>query len=252
VSAPRRGLMVPILIVALGLMVLIGLGTWQIERKAWKEALIATLTQRLDAEPQPLPPAARWAALERSAYEFARVKFRAEFLLGADPRKREARLYTGGSALRDDIKVPGYFVFASARLADGSVVVVNRGYVASVHPTSATPPAALPPAPVDVIGVIRFAERPGWFDQTYNAVDDLWFVRDHAAMAARNGWGAVAPFYVDMEASAPPGGIPRAGRITVKLRNDHLQYALTWYGLAAVLLIVFTVWVRGRRSPAKP
>lgn len=245
-SASRRGLIVPGLFVALGVTVLIGLGTWQIERKSWKEALIATLTQRLDAAPQALPPAARWTELDRAADEFTRVKFRAEFLSGVHDRKREARLYTAGTALRDDIKAPGYFVFAPARLPDGRTVVVNRGYVPNLHPTPATPPSPLPPGPVDVIGVMRFPDRPGWFDQTYNAADDLWFVRDPLAMAVQNGWGAVAPFYIDMEAPVPPGGIPKPGRIKINLRNEHLQYAITWYSLALVLLIVFAVRARRR------
>ena len=247
-SALRRGLLLPGLFVVSALVVLLGLGTWQVERKAWKEALIATLEARVSAAPQPLPPSLRWPSLDRAATEFTRVGFTAAFLPGRrfNDTQREARLYTAGSELRDDIRAPGYFVFAPARLSDGTTVVVNRGYVANPHPTATTPPVPLPPGPVDVIGAIRFPEQPGWFGQAYSATDDLWFVRDPLAMASRNGWGFVAPFYVDMEAPMPSGGVPKPGPIKVNLRNEHLQYAITWYGLALVLLAVFGLWARRR------
>ena len=64
---------------------------------------------------------------------------------------------------------------------------------------------------------------------------ETWFVRDQRAMAAARGWGEVAPFYIDQEAPVPEGGLPRPAKLQVTLRNDHLGYALTWFGLAAVL-----------------
>jgi surfeit locus 1 family protein len=254
VTASHRGLLLPGLFAILGLAILLGLGIWQLERKAWKEALIATLQQRLAAQPQALPPPPTRVILDPSTAEFRRVRFRAEFLPGTQPdgRDREARVYTGGSALRDDIKSPGYFAFAPARLADGTIVVVNRGYVADPRPTAATAPSRLPEDAVDMTGVMRWPERPGWFDITYSAADDLWFVRDHRAMAARLGWGEVAPFYIELEASTPAAGSPRPGALRVNLPNDHLQYALTWYGLAAVLVIVFGVWAAGRLGQSAP
>ena len=92
---------------------------------------------------------------------------------------------------------------------------------------------------LDIVGALRWPEQPGWFVTPYSERQDLWFARDHRAMAARYGWGEVAPFYIEQESPAPPGGVPRPGPLTVKLRNDHLGYALTWFGLAAVLLVSF-------------
>ncbi len=62
-------------------------------------------------------------------------------------------------------------------------------------------------------------------------------------MAAAKGWGNVAPFYVDQESPVPPSGLPRPASLTVNLRNDHLQYAVTWFGLAAVLVGCFVAWL---------
>jgi len=77
---------------------------------------------------------------------------------------------------------------------------------------------------------------------------NLWFVRDPAAIAAAKGWGEVAPFYVELETPTGSAGLPRAGRLTANLRNDHLQYALTWFGLAIVLAIVFGAYAVRRRE----
>ena len=108
----------------LAFVVLIALGTWQIERKAWKEGLIALLTERLAAPPRALPPAADWAKLERTRDEYRRVRFAATF-----DNDREALVFAAASAFRPDVVGPGYWVFTPARRTDGSIIVVNRGFV---------------------------------------------------------------------------------------------------------------------------
>ena len=77
-----------------------------------------------------------------------------------------------------------------------------------------------------------------------------WFVRDHLAMAQAKGWGEVAPFYIEQEAPVPPGGVPHPAELKVRLRNDHLQYAITWYSLAGVLVVIFAIWARRQRRDA--
>ena len=238
----RRSLLVPGIVAALAFAILIALGVWQIERKAWKENLIATVAQRMAAPPSALPLAREWANLSAAKDEFRRVSFRAGFRSDA-----EARVYTSGGGLRDDVKAPGYFAFAPARLGDGATVVVNRGHVDNPNPDASLEPIAVPDAATDIVGALRWPEQPGSFVTPYSERQDLWFVRDHRAMAARYGWGEVAPFYVEMESPAPAGGVPRPGKLAVKLRNDHFGYAMTWLGLASVLVVVFGFWVRSRR-----
>jgi surfeit locus 1 family protein len=240
-SGLRRGLFVPIVFALSAITVFVTLGTWQITRKAWKQELIQTLDQRLSGPEQALPPTDRWATLTQADDEFRRVKLRAEFF------GREARVYTGGPGLREDVKSPGYYVFAPARLPDGGIVVVNRGYVSKPQPNAQTPPVSHPEGPVEITGVLRWPAKPGWYDTEHSATGDLWFVRNPLAMAAQNQWGAVAPFYVDQEAPVPVGGVPRPGKLKVTLRNDHLQYALTWYSLAIVVAALSVFWLRNRR-----
>jgi surfeit locus 1 family protein len=240
----RRSLWLPGVVAVVAFAMLMALGVWQLERKAWKENLIATLAERMSAPPSPVPPRGEWQNLTPAADEFRRVRMRAQL----DP-KREARVYSGGAGLRDDVKSPGYFAFAPARLADGSAVVINRGHVDNPNADASLKPIAVPESAVDVVGALRWPEPLGWVVTPYSERQDLWFVRDHRAMAQRYGWGEVAPFYIELESPAPAGGVPRPGKLTVKLRNDHFGYALTWFGLAAVLVGVFGFWAGSRRRP---
>ncbi len=237
----QRGLVAPTVAALVGLAVLLGLGTWQMKRKAWKEGLIATLSQRLSAPPTALPGRSAWPHLTAEDAEFRRVSFRAEFL-----NDREAFVYTAGSSFRPDVSGPGYWVFTPARLADGSLVIVDRGFVPEARRAADTRREGEVTGAVEIVGALRWPERPGLFTPTGDPAHNLWFARDHLAIADQKGWGAVAPFYVQQEAPPPPGGLPRVGHVQPSLPNNHLQYALTWYGLAAVLVGVFAVWMRGR------
>jgi len=96
-------------------------------------------------------------------------------------------------------------------------------------------------------GVMRWPEPRGYFAPGDDPGRNLWFVRDHLAIAAAKGWrerGEVAPFFIDLEMPMPPSGWPRPGALKVSIRNEHLQYAVTWYGLAGALTIMFVVWLR--------
>lgn len=211
--------------------VLCGLGVWQLNRKSEKEALIAALDARVAALPVALPPPGDWSALDAAKDEFRRVRFSATFKPGV------ARVYAGaGSALRADVSGPGVWVFGAASLPSGETVVVDRGFAADSERDRIAPASGT----ADFVGVLRFPEMPGLL--TPKEDKGLWFVRDHPAMARANGWGAVAPFYVDLERPVPPGGVPKPGPVEVHLRNEHLNYALTWFGLAIVTFASFLVW----------
>jgi surfeit locus 1 family protein len=240
----RQGVLIPSLAAAVALAILVSLGLWQLDRLKWKEGLIATLEQRLAAPPVALPPLAAWPQLTAASDEFLRVSLTAEFR-----NDREALVYTGGSTLREATGGPGYWVFAPAGLSDGSLVMVNRGFVPDGKQDPAARPAGQVAGPISMIGVLRWPEQPGLFTPNHDPARNIWFARDSAAMAAAQGIGA-APFYVELESPDPPGGLPRAGRLQPNLPNSHFGYALTWLGLAAVLVGVYAAWlVSGWRKP---
>jgi surfeit locus 1 family protein len=242
-AEPRRrgGFALFAFFVLAALGVLVALGTWQLERLSWKESLIAELESKLSAKPTDLPPRERWPQLSAAADEFRRVAFPAEFL------DQEALVYSSGSALRPDASGPGYWVFSPARLTGGSIVVVNRGFVPEGRQDPKTRPQGQPQGVVEVVGAMRWPESRGTFTPNDEPAKNLWFARDPAGMAAAKGWGTIAPFYVDQEAPPAPGGLPKVGPLQASLPNNHLQYAVTWYGLALVVLISAIVFLRARR-----
>jgi cytochrome oxidase assembly protein ShyY1 len=242
-SRSRASLALPILFSIAALATFIALGTWQLQRKAWKDGLTEALEVRLTAAPVELPPRARWPGLTAAADEFRRVMFDAEFVPG-----EEALVFAGGgSTFRPDVSGSGYWVFAPARLPGGGTVVVNRGFV----PESKKDPAGRAEGgstPQEMIGVMRWPESATYFTPAGERSRNVWFVRDPLAIAAAKGWTDVAPFFVELEAPVPPGGLPQPGPLKVRLRNEHLQYAITWYGLALVVVVMFVFWLRGRRT----
>ena len=179
----RRGIVVPIIFVLVTCAALVSLGTWQLERKSWKEGLIAELESKLSAQPVALPPREQWPQLSAATDEFRRVMFPAEFL------DQEALVYTSGSALRPDVSGPGYWVLSPARLSDGQLAVVNRGFVPEGKQDPNTRREGQPHGVTEVVGTMRWPEPRGMFTPNDTAAKNLWFVRDPAA---GHGWRAVA------------------------------------------------------------
>ena len=224
-----------------GVAILCGLGVWQLDRKVWKESLIATLNARLSEAPGNLPPRDSWRMLKQSDTEFRRVVFPAEFLAG-----EEALVYTTGSPLRPDVKGPGYWVFAPAQLAGGSIILVNRGFVALDRKGPSTRAEGETRGSVDIVGVIRWPEKRGSFTPDDEPGNNVWYLRDSNAIAADKKWLTAAPFYIDQESPVPPGGLPRPGKLEVRLPNNHFEYAVTWFGLALALAGVYVAWLARR------
>lgn len=237
----RGGVLGATVFAAAGVAVLIGLGVWQLERKVWKENLIGALTERLARAPVPLPPREAWPRLLPDGAEFSRVTFPAEFLPG-----QYALVYTAGSPLRPDVQGAGYWVFAPARLAGGSVVVINRGFVPLERKDPAARAGGAPGGIVDIVGVVRWPETRGLFTPADDPKENVWYLRDVKAISDAKRWATAAPFYIDQEEPVPPGGLPLPGKLQVKLPDNHLQYAITWFALAAGLLVIYLLYHRGQ------
>lgn len=229
----------------------IGLGVWQLQRRAEKHALIAALSERVVAEPVPLPSPSEWRGLNPERDEFRRVSFVATYA-----RLPDAMVYSAGSAVREDVAGPGTWAFLPAQLSSGETIVIDAGFVANTMQARNVEDRAVAKLvtgdPVALTGYLRFPERAGALTPAENHTTRLWFTRDHLAMAKALGWGQgnsnVAPFYLDLETPVPANEIPKPGPLTPHLRDEHMQYVITWFGLAAALLIAFAVWARGRRN----
>ena len=228
----------------------VGLGVWQLQRRVEKHVLIAALTERLAAPPGSLPQPSRWNALTPDRDEFRRVSFVARY-----EHRPDAMVYSSGSAVRNDIAGPGTWAFLPAALSTGETVAINAGFVPNTMQDRGFEDRSvmrlIAKEPVMLTGYIRFPEAAGTLTPAENPAKRLWFTRDHLAMARTLGWDAggrpVAPFYIDLEAPVPLSGIPKPGPLEVHLKDDHMQYAITWFGLAGAMVIAFGVWWRAQR-----
>ena len=233
----HAGLIWPTALGVAGLAVLIGLGTWQLQRKQWKDALIAKIAARVTAEPMPLAQARQiWSG--GGDIEYLHFVARGRF-----HHDKERYLYAPASAGL------GWHVYSPLEWAPAHFVWVNRGFVPDARKDPATRREGQLTGEVEIAGLFRIRQAKGAFTPTNDVARNLWYWPDVAAMqASAFGTGMSAlPFTVDADARPePPGGLPRGGVTRLDLPNRHLEYALTWYGLALTLIGVFVAFARGR------
>lgn len=217
-SSRSRVVLIAFLLVLVA--VFIALGTWQMQRLFWKLDLIARVDARIHADPVPAPS----GTVDPVTDEYRRVVATGLFDHGKSVLVQ---------AVTD--RGAGFWVMTPLRQADGSAILVNRGFV----PTDKRSPDArvaseLAAGPVSVTGLLRLAEPGGGFLRSNDPPNDRWFSRDVEAIAAAKGLADVEPYFIDADATPNPGGLPVGGLTVVTFRNSHLVYALTWYALAAM------------------
>jgi len=230
VTAARDRSVAPLmaLLALLGIAGLIALGIWQIERRAWKLALIDRVEQRIHAVPGPMPSPASWPAIDAASDEYRRVTVSGRFL-----HDRETLV----QAVTE--KGPGFWVLTPLQTADGTVVLINRGFVPPERRDPASRRDGNPATPVAITGLLRLTEPKGGFLRSNDTAANRWYSRDVEAIAAARGLPRTAPFFIDADATPNPGGYPRGGLTVVNFHNNHLIYALTWFGLAIMLAGAF-------------
>lgn len=235
-----RRLLWPAVLSAMALVVLLSLGTWQVNRMHWKEALIADVTDRLKADPVPLPNVDEWASLDPELYQYRRVTLTGRYL-----HDQEQRAYMVVSApLGGSYGGQGVWIMTPLELfndgkASGKSVWINRGFVPNALADSDIISGF--EEPVNVSGLMRRPEEAGFATPGDNGFDGtLWFVRNPAALQlqATGSPGQAAPFFVDLDADETVL-LPQSGETRVQFENRHFGYVLTWYGIALTLLGVF-------------
>lgn len=244
-SRPRSTLsLVALALAALFLfLVFVGLGSWQIKRLNWKLDLIAHVDQRVHAPPSPLPPVSRWTTITAAADEYRHVRLQGVLLEQYSSRVRASTVLGRG-----------YWLMTPLQQPDGSLVFINRGFLASERPWQ----AARQSTPVTVTGLLRLSETHGGFLQTNDPAHQQWSSRDVGAMAASFGLQQVAPFFIDAQAAdgqpfdpaktATDGNMPVPGLTVIAFNNNHLVYTLTWFALALMIIIGSVIIARAEIS----
>jgi surfeit locus 1 family protein len=240
-SARLRGLILPAVLVCLALAVLVSLGNWQVRRLAWKEDLIARVTERPASEPIDFRNRRLTDLGDPRAFLDAN-EYRPILMTGEFRPKGEVLVFTSLTRPRGPAGGPGYWVLTPfVASPDGVTVLVNRGFVPDGREDAYAPP---PAGTLTLQGLLRAPETGSWFTPDPKLEERIFFARDPSRIAGATGLtGAVDAFFVDLDASGtPPSGLPQAGETRFSFPNSHLQYAITWYGLAVALLAVFAVF----------
>jgi surfeit locus 1 family protein len=243
-TSGARALLWPAIATTLVLALLVGLGVWQLRRLGEKEALIARVEGRAMSAPESLPPRQDWAALAPADYEFAHVTARGHFAPG--PEAMVFMKPPEGFGLE-----PGYMVLTRFALDAGGEVLVERGFV-PVSRVEDVAGRAPPAGDLTLVGLLHAPQRRNFFTPPDQPDRFLWFTRDAGAMAPRLGLANAAPFTLALEApaGAGPNGYPRLVAAAPDIVNNHLSYALTWFSLAAALLVIFGLFARARLARA--
>jgi surfeit locus 1 family protein len=235
-----RPLLAPGAATLIALAILLGLGFWQLERKAWKEDLIAQIDARAHSVPGEIVPEPQWPEWRAADDEFRHVRVTGTFLHDKDVPVHGLLSGQRGPALQ------GFYIFTPLSLRTGATVLVNRGFVLGDMRDPARRADPQPSGEITVTGLVRAPEARGWFMPENQPGRDEWFIRDPAQMAGARGLGRVAPFWVDADPVPNATGWPRSGQTNLVIPNNHLGYALTWFGIALTLVGVFGAWARGR------
>jgi surfeit locus 1 family protein len=208
--------------------VLISLGTWQVKRLHWKEDLLAAIEERSTAQPADLE------MIESLLASGEPIDYRAAHASGRFLNDKERHFFATFEGQS------GYYVYTPLELDDGRLLFVNRGFVPYDRKEPSTRPQSLVEGEQTINGLARarLREKPSFMVPENDEAGNIFYWKDLDRMAASAGLPAesVLPFFLDADAAPVPGGLPRGGVTVIDLPNSHLQYAITWYGLALALL----------------
>ncbi|KAF1047808.1 SURF1 family protein [Xylophilus sp.] len=224
-------------------VVFVALGSWQLQRRSWKLELIARVTERVTAPPADIPPPSQWKDVNAGRDEYRRVRIIGRFL---NDRETFVQATTELGA--------GFWVLTPMVRADGTTVLVNRGFVPPERRAQDNREAAPPQGETTVTGLLRLSEPHGGFLRKNSPEENRWHSRDVPAIAAARGLRNVAPFFIDAQW---PDGQPRTaqwpvpGLTVLSFYNNHLAYAATWFGLALMTALAGWWLLRQERMPVQ-
>ncbi len=208
-------------LMALGIAVFTALGVWQLHRRVWKLDLIRRVDSRVHAAPLAAPGPGDWDRVDRARDEYLRVRVHGHFLNAGETLVRAVTQLGGG-----------YWVLTPFVTDRGFTVLVNRGFVPQDRRDPKSRAAGEIEGETTVIGLVRMTEPRGAFLHTNDPRANRWYSRDVAAIAAARHLGRVAPYFIDAGTSPNRSPWPVGGLTVIGFPNNHLVYALTWFGLA--------------------
>ena len=214
----------------LSLMILLGLGSWQVDRLFWKQGLIEQ--RQVQAHMAPIPVPIDMVVKPEMA-------FRAAFAEGRYLNDQEK--YLMARTQRGNV---GFQLITPLEQEDGRIILINRGWVPADNRDPKTRPQSLIEGPVHVTGVLRLPKTRHWVQPENEPLSNQWFYVDVDHMAEDTGADLASRYYLELDETEIPGGLPIGGQAKIDLPNNHLQYAITWYSLALSLIVIFILYHR--------
>ena len=207
------------------LVVLLGLGTWQVYRLHWKASILARIAVAEAAPPAPLTP---------DPEPYAKVSVTGRF--------RFDRAAQFGAEVRDTRAGPtlGSHQIVPLEREGAPPILVDRGWI----PQKRQIPLDEPAGDVTVTGYVRPADVARWFSATDDQAARQFYTLDPKAIGAAVGVPDAAPFTLVAQGPSTAGTYPAPAEHLPRPPNNHLSYVITWYGLAVALAVIFGVWVR--------
>lgn len=246
----RAGLVLPTVFALGALAILCGLGTWQLQRMHWKRDLVALMASRISG---PELGVGQIAALDcfKPAPAADTCEYRNVRLKGRFRHEDERHVFIALDGRGGGSSGPGFWVFAPLELdgAEGRSIYVNRGFTPQALKAPAQRREGQVGGVVEITGVLRRPEPRGTFSAGNDAQRNIWFVRSPAEFegAGAPRAGMARDVYVEQTSPNPAAGVPPfVVPLRLELPNRHLEYAMTWFGLAATLIGVYIAFVVGR------
>lgn len=244
ITAPQRSSRVWWYAAFIGLMLALTvlfavLGLWQWQRLAEREELIATVASRMTRSPSEFPTADRWAALDPDFYNYRPLT-----VTGSYVPRQTVLVFTSLTAAKGRYSGPGYWVMTPFVLEEGGTLFVNRGFVPQESGSAFASGGPVPPGIVTLAGMGRAPEEPGSFTPGADAARRIEWVRDTHRLGrlVDPALAPFAPIYLDLPAG-DPGALPQGGETMVEFPNNHLGYALTWFGFALLTPTLLAFWL---------
>ncbi len=211
----------PTLLTMIMLPVLLGLGAWQVQRLHWKENLLATIDARVHQTPVDLV-----SIINRDDSDYRLAKVSGSFL-------NDKSLYLLSISLTGD---GGYHVLTPLRLEDERLLLVDRGWIPYDWRDK---DFSRPNETQTLTGVLRLPQNHMLFQPQNDPAKNIWYRIDLDAMASATKLPQFLPYILELDATPNLGGYPVGGQTRLTLPNNHFVYAVTWFGLAFALVIIY-------------
>lgn len=229
--------LIPSIFFLIALAILLSLGTWQVKRLSWKNDLIDIISSRVNLAAEALPDMEAWKHLKLEDVNYRKVEARGRF-----DNNEEIHIFTQVAPGKAKYSGTGFWVITPFLLDSGGVVLVNRGFVPEKFKQKRTRLSTQVKGQQTIIGIIKTDQGTNYFTPDTDYKRNIWFTRNISAISNHLELKNAAPFLIALTKAENANLLPQPRDVKITLSNNHLGYAITWFGLALTLIGVFAAF----------